>query len=87
VRLITVLSIIGSLGVYFLTIILLKSSINAATIDTSFLMKVLFLTLVSWGPLHIAKVVIRRLDPSEEQKIMKSKRRNTQELDVVTDIQ
>jgi len=58
------------MGLYLLTIIVLKDTINASSITLKFLYKVVSITLVSWLPLHVIKVVMNELDPSEQQKIM-----------------
>lgn len=59
-----------------LTITLLKQEINASTIDLEFLYKVIFLTFISWFPLHLIKIVMRKLDPSESEKIMKGAKKS-----------
>jgi hypothetical protein len=61
-----------------LTIIVLKQEINASSITLEFLYKVVCLTLISWLPLHLIKVIMRKIDPSEHEKIMKGakKRQN-----------
>lgn len=56
---------------YILTITFLKQEINASSINLEFLQKVVFLTIISWLPLHLIKLVVRKFDPSEHQKIMK----------------
>lgn len=77
IHLIAVLSIACSLIVYLLTIIVLKKDINASTITLEFLYKVAFLTLLSWLPIHVVKVIRSKFAPTEQEKIMRgSSRRN-----------
>jgi len=59
-----------SLLLYLGTIIILKDTINASSITLKFLYKVVSITLVSWLPLHALKVIMKLVDPSEQQKIM-----------------
>jgi len=75
VKLVTVISIGCSLLIYMLTIIILKDFINASAITLKFLYKVVSLTLVSWLPLHMAKVIVNKLDPPEQAKIMSGARK------------
>ena len=49
----------------------MKSYIDVSAIDVEFIIKVIGLTLVSWLPLHIVKLVIEKMDPSIDAKIMK----------------
>lgn len=52
------------------TIIILKNYINVSAITLKFMYKVVSLTLVSWLPLHMAKVIMNKVDPPEQVKIM-----------------
>ena len=65
VHAVAICSIASSLIVYALVIVLMKKDINAATIDLEFLYKVAFLTLLSWLPIHIAKVLRAKFAPTE----------------------
>jgi len=70
VKLVTAISICCSILVYLLTIIILKSYINVSAITLKFMYKVVSITLVSWLPLHMAKVIMNKVDPPEQVKIM-----------------
>jgi len=72
---VTVLSITCSIAAYMFTITLLKQEINASSIDLEFLYKVVFLTFISWFPLHLIKLIMRKFDPSEHEKIMKGSKK------------
>lgn len=37
-----------------------------------FIMKTLIVTAVCWLPLHILKMLLQRIDPSEEAKVKKT---------------
>lgn len=64
------MSICCSILVYALAIIFLKDQIDTATITLEFLYKIVFLTIISWMPLHIVQIFMRRISPTEEQKVM-----------------
>jgi len=49
----------------------MRNYINVSRIDGEFILKVVGLTLVSWAPLHIVKLLIEKWDPSIDAKIMK----------------
>lgn len=51
----------------------MKNYINVSAIDVDFVMKVLIITLFSWVPLHVAKWVRVKIDPSEEDKLKRAK--------------
>ena len=43
-------------------------------IDWGFIKNIFIITLVSWLPLHLARWLLRKYDPSENEKIMKKVR-------------
>lgn len=57
--------------IYILSIALLRSYFDVSYITWQFVLKVLAITLLSWLPLHVAKWVIMKIDPTEQQKILK----------------
>ena len=61
--------------VYVLSIALLRSYFDTAYITWTFVLKVFAIATLSWLPLHLAKWIIRKLDPTEQDKIMKQERR------------
>lgn len=60
-----------TLVVYFASIWLLRDIIVVSVIDAAFLKNVAIIVLLSWGPLQLLKVLRMRLDPTENEKIMK----------------
>lgn len=64
---------IGTFAVYALSIVFMRNYINVSAIDVDFVMKVLIITLFSWVPLHVAKWVRVKFDPSEEDKLKRAK--------------
>ncbi len=70
VHYLTVVSIGCSILSYMLVIIFLKNQINASEITLKFLYKVIFMTIISWMPIHLVKIAIKRFTPTEEEKIM-----------------
>ncbi|CAD8114795.1 unnamed protein product [Paramecium sonneborni] len=69
-RLVMFLAELFTLGIYAGSIFFLQSYINLAEIDQKFIINVLILVLISWLPLHIVKLILRKWDPSESDKIM-----------------
>ncbi len=62
-----IVSQVGTFALYILSIYYMKDYINVAMITSwSFTLKVFVLTLLSWAPLHAAKYLMERYDPSEE---------------------
>ncbi len=49
----------------------MRNYINVSRIDGEFALKVLGLTLVSWAPLQVGKMLVEKFDPSIDRKIMK----------------
>ena len=66
-----VISSILTLLIYFMSIGLLRNYFNTSYITWEFVLKVIAVTLASWAPLHIARMIYDCVDPSEHQKIMK----------------
>ena len=64
---------VASALVYFISIILLHEYFDLQYIDTSFMLKVCFITVVSWLPFQIMYYLINVFDPSDNQKIMNAK--------------
>ncbi len=61
-----------SVLLYFLILILLKNYLQATSITWIFLWKMTILTLVSWAPPFLFKWVMRKIDPSDYEKIMRN---------------
>jgi phospholipid-translocating ATPase len=58
--------------VYILSIVLLKDVIDLASIDLQFVQRVAIIVALAWGPIQVMKVVRKRIDPTENEKIMKN---------------
>lgn len=71
-NLIVFISQILTFIIYILSIVFLKDQIDVAAIDVTFLERVGIIVLVAWGPIQIMKFVRKRLDPTENEKIMKN---------------
>lgn len=69
-RLIMFVAELFTVSLYVASIIFLQNYINLADIDKNFVIKVLILVLISWLPIHIVKLILRKWDPSESDKIM-----------------
>lgn len=70
-----VVSSILTFVVYILSIALLRSYFDTAYITWTFILKVIAIATLSWFPLHLIKWIVRILDPTEQDKIMKQERR------------
>jgi phospholipid-translocating ATPase len=66
-----VVASVATLFIYVLSIALLPAYFQTSYITWEFVMKVAMITVASWLPLHITKLIIQRVDPSEFQKIMR----------------
>jgi hypothetical protein len=56
---------------YILSIALLREYFDTSYITWEFMMKVVALTLASWVPMHVIKMIVYKIDPPEHLKIMK----------------
>lgn len=54
---------------YGLSLLFLKNYIDTSRIDGGFLWKVSVIVAVSWTPIHLAKCIVRRISPTEEDRI------------------
>ena len=66
-----IISSILTFIIYFMSIGLLRAYFDTSYITWSFVLKVLLITLASWLPLHMARLIYDCIDPSEHQKIMR----------------
>ena len=57
--------------IYIMSIALLREYFDTSYITWAFVVKVLAITLLSWLPLHLIKCLITKIDPTEQQKILK----------------
>jgi hypothetical protein len=54
-----------------MVIILMPTLFDVSTIDGIFLWKMLLITLISWFPFHLFKMIKKIVDPTDYEKIMK----------------
>lgn len=71
-----VVSSIGTFVVYVLSILLLRSYFDTSYITWQFGLKVVAITVISWLPLHLTKWIMKKLDPSEDDRIRKQEARS-----------
>ena len=55
--------------IYALSLVFLRNYIDTASIDGAFLWKVLVIVGISWLPIHLTKCIVRRIFPTEEDRI------------------
>lgn len=58
-----------TLVIYLSCILFLRNYFDTAVFTNQFLLKVMIITSVCWAPIHLAKRVIEKCQPSEEDKI------------------
>mmetsp|Transcript_35465 Transcript_35465/g.25856 ORF Transcript_35465/g.25856 Transcript_35465/m.25856 type:complete len:199 (-) Transcript_35465:124-720(-) len=66
-----VISIILTFGTYMLSIVCFRNYIQVSYIDGQFCLQVIIMTIVSWLPLHLAKMIMSRCVPNQEEKVMR----------------
>lgn len=71
-----ILSNFGSAILYILTIYLFPKQLLVSAMTPKFFIYVLIIVVVSWGPLYILKLILRKLDPTDFEKIMKNVKRD-----------
>jgi len=69
-RLKMLISILGSLAVYVVSILLLHSYFNLSKVDGKFLAKILMMTVIAWLPIHGVDKIMNCIDPSSAQKVV-----------------
>ena len=60
-----IISSILTLLIYFMSIAVLRSYFDVSYITWTFVCKVFAITLASWAPLHLARLIYDCIDPSE----------------------
>ena len=61
-----------SLLIYILTIKLFPMQLMLADMHWSFLGWIFIILFISWGPLYVMKLLLRAIDPSDFEKLMKT---------------
>lgn len=69
-----VLFISMSILVYFSAIMIFRTMFNVAILNLSYLVKILAVVAISWLPIHLIKILERRLFPSDFDIIMKTRK-------------
>lgn len=59
-----------TLILYIVSIVTFRTYFDLSYIDGKFLWKVVALTVASWLPLHVFKVIMDCIDPPEQKKIL-----------------
>ena len=62
-----------TLIIYIVSIYSFRSYFNTSYIDVELLWKIVALTVASWLPLHLTKVIVDCIDPPEQKKILSGK--------------
>lgn len=65
-----IISIVSSVGIYILTIFILKNTIMTSEIDFNFIWRLCCVVAVSWLPPFIFKIIMKKVDPSDYEKVM-----------------
>jgi phospholipid-translocating ATPase len=66
-------SLFASLVLYILSFVAMQQYFDLSYIFSfDFAWRVVLITALSWGPLHIAKMIKNKVDPSEHQKVMQA---------------
>jgi hypothetical protein len=66
-----IIVLVGNTAVYFLTLHYFKWYLGTSDLNFDFIIKVVFLVLISWIPVHITKWLLQKLNPAGFQKIMR----------------
>ena len=69
-----------SVLVYFSSMLIFKSVISVAYIDTAFFVRIMVVTVSSWLPLHLIKRVKTIYYPNDYEKIMQIDRQKKRSL-------
>ena len=59
-----IVATLGTIFLYFFSIIFFKAYMDVSAIDGPFLLNVVILTAITWAPLHLFKKIVERLDPN-----------------------
>lgn len=54
---------------YFASILFLNRIFDVSFMDLEFFLKSIIITLISWLPLHLFKLVMKKLDPTDYEKV------------------
>jgi phospholipid-translocating ATPase len=65
-----------TLIIYIISIYSFRSYFNTSYIDGTFLWKIVVITVASWLPLHVGKLIFDCVDPPEQKKILQGKSYN-----------
>lgn len=65
-----------SLFLYILVMLCFPSHLIISRLDWTFFLWVLLILVVSWVPLYVAKKILKIVDPSDSEKLMKNVQRD-----------
>jgi len=71
IKLAMVLSILVTMLIYMGSIIFFRQYFELSYVDWNFCVKVVVLSLICWLPLQVFRKFMERIDPTQEEKIMK----------------
>lgn len=74
------LSQLLSVSLYFGSMYLFTSVINVAYIDFNFFQRIMLVTMASWLPLHILRILKSKFYPNDYEKIMANYRKSRREI-------
>lgn len=75
IHIVMIVSMVLSLIIYGLSLYFLRDSLLLSyVINVSFILKLMLITLISWAPPFIFKILMRKFDPSDYEKVMRYKK-------------
>ena len=69
-----IVSMLFSIIIYFLCIYFLRSYLFLSELNWEFVGKMTLITAASWVPPYLFKVIMKRIDPSDYEKVMRHKK-------------
>ncbi|EDK31407.1 phospholipid-translocating P-type ATPase, flippase family protein (macronuclear) [Tetrahymena thermophila SB210] len=70
IHIVMIISIVCSMGIYILTIYILRNTIMTADLDFGFFWRLCCVIAASWLPPFIFKLIMKKIDPSDYEKVM-----------------
>jgi len=66
-----VISMVLTFAVYMLSFIAFPQYLQVGAVDGQFILQVIIMTIACWLPLHLAKMIMSRCVPNQEEKVMR----------------
>jgi len=63
-------SVVLTVVIYLLSIWMLPQYMGVAYLDWNFFLNVFVLTITVWAPFHLFKVLMKKANPSEEDRLL-----------------